>query len=85
MDVQCDCSRLYIFWRCLCCSRKVHVKSAVWGYMFLCVVHMQVISTDFINVIFFQGIQMSVLPSCPYDIHGICYCSVCMPCVWYMV
>jgi hypothetical protein len=32
---------------------------------------MQVIPTDFVNMIFFQGIQMSVLPSCPYDLHSI--------------
>jgi hypothetical protein len=48
---------------------------------FVCVILMQVIPINFINVIFFQGIQMPALPSCPYDIHGICYCSVCMPCV----
>jgi hypothetical protein len=50
------------------------------GLCHVYVVHMQVVPTDFINVIFFQCIQMSALPSCPYDSHSICYCSVCMPC-----
>jgi hypothetical protein len=46
---------------------------------------MLIIPTDFINLIFFQGIQMSAFPSCPYGIHGVCYCSICMLCILYVV
>jgi hypothetical protein len=33
----------------------------------------------------FQSVQMSALPSRPYDVHRIGYCAVCVPCVWYVI
>jgi hypothetical protein len=82
--IQCDCCCLYSFLEVCALISAVKIVQCL-KYGVLCVnvyaVHMQVIPIDFINVIFFQGIQMSALSSCPYDIHGICYCSVCMPCI----
>lgn len=50
----------------------------------MCVVHVKIILTDFINVILFQCIQIFSLPPC-YNFHGICYCFVYMSSVQYMV
>jgi hypothetical protein len=63
----------------------------------ICVIHMQVVSTDSSNVIPFQDIQMLSLPSRSYNIHSITHgsiymvqCSVCSLnmqiyccCFWY--
>jgi hypothetical protein len=41
--------------------------------------------TGSVNVIFFQGIQMSALPPISYNVHGISYGPVCMTHADYMV
>jgi hypothetical protein len=49
------------------------------------IVHMQVVPTDFITVIFLRSIQMSAPPPCPCNSHSICYYSLCMLClfIWF--
>jgi hypothetical protein len=36
----------------------------------VCVIHVYIVSTDFIDIIFLQGVQMSALPSHHYDVQG---------------
>lgn len=79
----CSCLHVYLFWGLRGVCELLSVVKFVLGlkYWVVCVVLMQVIPTDFKNVIYFQGIQLSALPSCRYDLYGIFHCSICMSCV----
>jgi hypothetical protein len=35
----------------------------------ICIIHMKIVSTNLINIVPFQNVQISALPSCPYDVH----------------
>jgi hypothetical protein len=43
----------------------------------ICVIHMSIVLTDYMNVIPFQGIKIFSLRSRCYDIHIITYGSIC--------
>jgi hypothetical protein len=47
------------------------------GCVYRSIVHVLIVSADFINV-FFQGVQMSAIPSDFYDVRGIGYHAVCV-------
>jgi hypothetical protein len=76
---------VYLLWGCLCAAIccNVRVRSEKWDCM--CQWMCQSYGSHSYRFYTYQGVQMFALPACPYDYLDICYCSVCMICVSYMV
>jgi uncharacterized protein involved in tolerance to divalent cations len=79
-------TKLLLGWSvCTAIYRKAHVlfglQDCVFRYIYRSCVG---VPANFVNVILFQGIQVSALSSHSYDVHSICYSAIYMSRTQYM-